>query len=44
MYTVYHEYVWITEKDHLEFEIGKAEEQLRNCRNRMDLAKIILLI
>lgn len=39
MYTVYHEYALSTEKDHLEFEIGKAEGQLRNCRNRMDLAK-----
>lgn len=44
MYTVYHEYVWITEKDHLEFEIGKAEGQLRNCRNRMDLAKREVII
>lgn len=44
MYTVYHEYAWMTEKDHLEFEIGKAEGQLRNCRNRMDLAKREVII
>lgn len=44
MYTVYHEYALSTEKDHLEFEIGKAEGQLRNCRNRMDLAKREMII
>lgn len=44
MYTVYHEYALSTEKDHLEFEIGKAEGQLRNCRNRMDLAKREVII
>lgn len=44
MYTVFHEYAWMTEKDHLEFEIGKAEGQLRNCRNRMDLAKREVII
>lgn len=44
MFTAYHEYAWSTEKDHLEFEIGKAEGQLRNCRNRMDLAKREVII
>lgn len=44
MYTVYHEYALSTEKDHLEFEIGKAEGQLRNCRNRMELAKKEMII
>lgn len=44
MYTIFHEYAWMTEKDHLEFEIGKAEGQLRNCRNRMDLAKREVII
>lgn len=44
MYTAFHEYTWMTEKDHLEFEIGKAEGQLRNCRNRMDLAKREVII
>lgn len=44
MYTVYHEYALSTEKDHLEFEIGKVEGQLRNCRNRMDLAKREMII
>ena len=39
MYTKFHEYAWREAKDKLEFEIGKAEGQLRNCRNRMDLAK-----
>lgn len=44
MYTVFHEYAWMTEKDHLEFEIGKTEGQLRNCRNRMDLTKREVII
>lgn len=33
------EYIWETEKQHLDFEIGKAEGQLKNCRFRIDLAK-----
>lgn len=37
MYTCYHEHVWKAEKDHLEFEISKAEGQLRNCRFRTGL-------
>ena len=36
MYTEYHEYAWRTAKQHLDFEIGKLEGQLRNCRSRLE--------
>ncbi len=39
MYTEFHEYAWRTARQRLDFEIGKVEGQLRNCRFRMDLAK-----
>lgn len=44
MNTEFHEYAWRTARQRLDFEIGKAEGQLRNCRNRMDLAKRELII
>lgn len=44
MYTEFHEYAWRTARQRLDFEIGKAEGQLRNCRHRMDLAKRELII
>lgn len=44
MYTEFHEYAWKTARQRLDFEIGKAEGQLRNCRHRMDLAKRELII
>ena len=44
MFTEYHEYAWRTAKQHLDFEIGKIEGQLRNCRYRMDLAKKEMIV
>lgn len=44
MFTEYHEYAWRTAKQHLDFEIGKVEGQLRNCRSRMDLAKKEMIV
>lgn len=44
MYTEYHEYAWRTARQRLDFEIGKAEGQLRNCRSRMGLAKMEMII
>lgn len=44
MFTEYHEYAWRTAKQHLDFEIGKVEGQLRNCRGRMNLAKNEMII
>lgn len=38
------EYIWETEKQHLDFEIGKAEGQLKNCRFRLDLAKREMIV
>ncbi len=32
------EYIWETEKQHLDYEIGKVEGQLKNCRFRMGTA------
>lgn len=44
MYTEYHEYICKTAKQQLDFEIGKAEGQLRNCRYRMELAKKEMIV
>ncbi len=39
MYNEYLDYIWKTEKQHLEYEISKLEGQLRNCRFRFGLLK-----
>lgn len=44
MYTEFHEYTWRTARQRLDFEIGKAEGQLWNCRFRMMLAKREMII
>ncbi|MDE6529320.1 MAG: hypothetical protein K2K96_00940, partial [Lachnospiraceae bacterium] len=38
------EYTWETEKQHLDYEIGKLEGQLKNCRFRMDLVKREMIV
>lgn len=38
------EYIWETEKHHLDYEIGKVEGQLKNCRFRIDLAKREMIV
>lgn len=38
------EYIWETEKKHLDYEIGKAEGQLKNCRFRIGLAKREMIV
>lgn len=44
MYNEYLDYVWKTEKQHLEFEISKLEGQLRNCRARLGLLKREMIV
>lgn len=44
MYTDRHAYIWKEEKDHLEFEIAKAEGQLRNCKFRIELVRRELIL
>lgn len=44
MYTEYHEYAWKTAKQHLDFEIGKLEGQLKNCRDRLDRTKKDMIV
>lgn len=38
------EYIWETEKHHFDYEIGKAEGQLKNCRVRIDFAKREMIV
>ncbi len=38
------EYIWETEKQHLDYEIGKVEGQLKNCRFRMGTAKREMIV
>lgn len=44
MYFEQWEYIWETEKQHLDYEIGKVEGQLKNCRFRIDLAKREMIV
>lgn len=38
------EYIWETEKQRLDYEIGKTEGQLKNCIFRIDLAKREMIV
>lgn len=44
MYNEYLDYIWKTEKQHLEYEISKLEGQLRNCRFRFGLLKREMIV
>lgn len=44
MYNEYLDYVWKTERQHLDFEISKLEGQLRNCRFRLGLLRREMIV
>lgn len=44
MYNEYLDYIWKTEKQHLEYEISKLEGQLRNCRFRLGLLRREMIV